>query len=182
VQRWTGSILILSVIVVIGVITGSFDGTHAKRASTVLSAQMSRVSYPDGLSPSSPELMPAPVPEPQTPPAPVSQPQVAVVTAPAPAPAVPKPDLSKPTIVNTSALGGQWACIRQKESSNNYQARSGPYYGAYQFDRSTWISNGGDPSTYGNASPAEQDRVAQTTQSRRGWAPWPATSRMCRLR
>lgn len=76
-----------------------------------------------------------------------------------------------------------WACIRMKENSGSYGAGTSlGYFGAYQFDYTTWVSNGGNPATYGNASPAEQDQVAQTTYSRRGWQPWPNTSRLCGLR
>src|SRR5439155_14132373 len=36
-------------------------------------------------------------------------------------------------------LGGVWACIRQRESSGNYQANTGNgFYGAYQCTPSTW--------------------------------------------
>lgn len=46
------------------------------------------------------------------------------------------------------------------------------HFGAYQFDRGTWASNGGDPNTWGIATPEEQDRVAATTYARRGSQPW----------
>jgi hypothetical protein len=48
------------------------------------------------------------------------------------------------------------------ESGGNPQVwdPSGTYWGKYQFDRQTWIAHGGSPSSYGNASVAEQDRVA----------------------
>lgn len=60
----------------------------------------------------------------------------------------------------TSTKTKDWACIRQKESGDNY--RSGglePYGGAYQFAVSTWRSLGfkGLPN---QASPATQDRAA----------------------
>src|SRR5438105_3987942 len=185
VQRWTSSILMLSVVLMTAWATGSFANTHPRRAATVLRSYQpsSRVLYPDALllEPAEPAASPPSVPPPAAGPAQPAPPTPAS-SASAKAPVVSKGDLQAPSLDNHSELGGGWACIRQKESSNNYQARSGPYYGAYQFDRGTWVSNGGDPNTYGNASPAEQDRVAQTTQSRRGWSPWPATSRMCHLR
>ena len=195
-KRWKSSILIPFVILMTGWITGSFAGSHSAPAPrTLTSAQrLSHVSRPDGLPLDAVERTTAtenPARPTKAPPAP------APVAAPSPTSVVspPRQPMSKPADVSThspqqstpssvgaSDLGGAWACIREKESSNNYQSHGSRYYGAYQFDRGTWIANGGDPNTYGSATPAEQDRVAQTTQSRRGWSPWPATSRMCHLR
>ena len=67
--------------------------------------------------------------------------------------------------------------LRVCESSDNYRANTGNgYYGAYQFDLSTWHSNGfsGSPN---EASPQTQDQAAALVYSRRGWQPWPACSR-----
>jgi hypothetical protein len=57
------------------------------------------------------------------------------------------------------------------ESGGNSQVVSpnGLYWGKYQFDRQTWIAHGGSPGSYGNASEAEQDRVA----SRVRYDAWP---------
>ena len=47
------------------------------------------------------------------------------------------------------------------------------YYGAYQFDKSTWGNFGG----YNNPAqaPADvQDQKAWETYKRRGWQPWPS--------
>jgi len=57
------------------------------------------------------------------------------------------------------------------ESSGNSQIwdPSGTYWGKYQFDRQTWVAHGGSPGAYGNASEAEQDRVA----SRVTYDAWP---------
>jgi transglycosylase-like protein len=81
---------------------------------------------------------------------------------------------------NTAAgTGGTWACLRQHESGGNYAEDTGNgYYGAYQFSLSTWRAMGGTglPS---DASPAEQDALAQRLQQRAGWGQWPNTSRMC---
>ena len=82
----------------------------------------------------------------------------------------------------------QWEALRQCESSGNYRAISinpaGRYRGAYQFSRSTWdwvapqigadYLVGVDPA---EASPADQDRMAQALWDINGWAPWPACSR-----
>ncbi len=79
------------------------------------------------------------------------------------------------------------ACIRSYEQNDN--PRAGPtgyasntgngYYGAYQFDLSTWASVGGTglPS---DASPAEQDMRASLLIDRRGLAPWPTPNVRCR--
>jgi hypothetical protein len=57
------------------------------------------------------------------------------------------------------------------ESGGNSQVVSanGLYWGKYQFDRQTWIAHGGNAGSYGNASEAEQDRVA----SRVTYDAWP---------
>ncbi|HEY2272093.1 MAG TPA: peptidoglycan-binding protein [Jatrophihabitantaceae bacterium] len=65
-----------------------------------------------------------------------------------------------------------WYRLRMCESSDNYQTNTGNgYYGAYQFDVSTWRSVGG--SGYPNqASKAEQDARALMLYRERGWQPW----------
>ncbi|HYV60758.1 MAG TPA: transglycosylase family protein [Acidimicrobiia bacterium] len=72
-------------------------------------------------------------------------------------------------------------CTRGIESKGNYQAYnpSGPYYGAYQFDQSTWNATanhdgrgdlvGIDPR---NASEYDQDEMAWTLYQWRGNGPW----------
>lgn len=65
-----------------------------------------------------------------------------------------------------------WLQLRLCESSNRYDIDTGNgYYGAYQFDLSTWASVGGTgkPS---DASPAEQDYRALVLYRMRGWQPW----------
>lgn len=77
--------------------------------------------------------------------------------------------------------GGVWAALRQCESGGNYQTNTGNgFYGAYQFDASTWRSNA--PPEWNNvlahqAPPDIQDLAAQNLQSRRGWHPWPSCAR-----
>lgn len=65
-----------------------------------------------------------------------------------------------------------WAALRQCESTGRYDINTGNgYYGAYQFDLSTWRSVGG--AGYPNqASPAEQDYRALYLYRMRGWHPW----------
>jgi LysM repeat protein len=68
---------------------------------------------------------------------------------------------------------GAWAALRNCESSGNYATDTGNgFYGAYQFDLSTWesLGYGGLPS---NASPATQDAAAQQLYAERGSEPWP---------
>jgi peptidoglycan hydrolase-like protein with peptidoglycan-binding domain len=69
-----------------------------------------------------------------------------------------------------------WHRLRMCESSNNYKINTGNgYYGAYQFDLSTWRSVGG--SGYPNqASAAEQDARALILYRMRGWQPWTCAS------
>ena len=69
-----------------------------------------------------------------------------------------------------------WRALRQCESTNNYAINTGNgYYGAYQFDLSTWRSVGGSGSP-ADASPAEQDYRALYLYRMRGWSPWTCAS------
>ena len=75
-------------------------------------------------------------------------------------------------VASADPTAQDWANIRQCESGGNYSINTGNgYYGAYQFDLSTWRSVGGSglPS---NASPAEQDARALALWRSRGWGPW----------
>lgn len=69
------------------------------------------------------------------------------------------------------------ALARLRSCEGSYTSNTGNgYYGAYQFDISTWGGHGG----YANASlapPAVQDEKAWLTYQRRGWQPWPSCSR-----
>lgn len=81
----------------------------------------------------------------------------------------------------SAASPSDFARLRQCESGGNYSINTGNgFYGAYQFDLGTWAGLGysGLPS---NASPATQDAAAAELQAQRGWAPWPACSRMLGL-
>ncbi|MEA2703689.1 MAG: resuscitation-promoting factor RpfA [Actinomycetota bacterium] len=75
-----------------------------------------------------------------------------------------------------------WGQLRECEASGDYGLNDGSgYYGAYQFDLSTWQGLGYDG--YPNeASAAVQDEAARQLQSQRGWQPWPACSRKLGLR
>ncbi len=99
--------------------------------------------------------------------------------------APPSEDATSTTTAAPAAPGqptaAQWAVLRQCESSGNYSVVSanGRYRGAYQFSQATWDWVAGldhpellgtDPST---AAPADQDAMALSLWTRRGWSPWP---------
>lgn len=65
--------------------------------------------------------------------------------------------------------------IRQRESNDRYSINTGNgYYGAYQFDRGTWLHNGGGQFAHtANKAPKwAQDYVMWRTHKSRGWQPW----------
>ncbi len=65
--------------------------------------------------------------------------------------------------------------IRKCESGGNYRTNTGNgYYGAYQFDRGTWLSNGGGryARTANKAPKFAQDHIMYKTHRARGWQPW----------
>jgi len=72
--------------------------------------------------------------------------------------------------------GGVWDRIAQCESSGNWSASnpSGKYTGGLQFDRATWLSNGGGKyAPYAGAATKEQQiEIANVVRSRRGLSPW----------
>ena len=74
-------------------------------------------------------------------------------------------------------LADQMARLRRCESSSNYRANTGNgYYGAYQFDRSTWRSLGYPNRPDQNAA-TTQDHAVVKLHSSRGWKPWPGCAR-----
>lgn len=86
------------------------------------------------------------------------------------------------TTASADPHGGDWARLRQCESSGRYDivSASGRYYGAYQFDLPTWRSVGGRGLPH-RAAPAEQDFRALYLYRMRGWQPW-TCARMLGLR
>lgn len=84
--------------------------------------------------------------------------------------------------VNVKAIANDLRRLRACESGGNYHEASGNgYYGAYQFDLSTWHGLGlsGNPS---NASHQLQDVAVMRLESRKGWGPWPVCSYVAGLR
>ena len=79
---------------------------------------------------------------------------------------------SSPDPASADPSADDWYQLRMCESTNRYNINTGNgYYGAYQFDLSTWRSVGG--SGYPNeASAAEQDYRALILYRQRGWDPW----------
>lgn len=71
-----------------------------------------------------------------------------------------------------------FAQLRFCEAGGDYTTNTGNgFYGAYQFDISTWQSNA--PSEYANMLPSEapasaQDQAALNLYNNRGWQPWPS--------
>lgn len=78
--------------------------------------------------------------------------------------------------IGANVDGGVWERIAACESSGNWSASnpSGKYTGGLQFDRATWLSNGGGKyAPYaGAATKAQQIEIANVVRSRRGLSPW----------
>ena len=108
----------------------------------------------------------------QPPPTPQAPPPVAV-SVPAPTTTATSAPPTAP-VDPPSSPGGIWACIREKESGNNYRAPGG---GAYQFQLATWQSLGGTGLPE-DAAPWVQDEMAIKLQQRSGWSQW-ATAAAC---
>ncbi len=76
-------------------------------------------------------------------------------------------------------IGGDdvWAQLRYCEAGGNYTTNTGNgYFGAYQYNLSTWGNYGGYASP-DLAPPEVQDAKARATQAARGWSPWPSCAR-----
>lgn len=84
---------------------------------------------------------------------------------------------AKPKNVFSGGLAEAMARLRQCEAGGRYDRNSGNgYYGAYQYNISTWAGYGG----YNVPSDAPgdvQDAKALETYNRRGWQPWPGCTR-----
>jgi LysM repeat protein len=75
-----------------------------------------------------------------------------------------------------SGSGSFQSCVIARESGGNSQVMNGSgHYGLYQFSASTWAAYGGSPSSFGNASVAEQNQVFNNAIAAGGqsnWAPY----------
>lgn len=66
-----------------------------------------------------------------------------------------------------------WECTSMVENHGDYGRSSNrTHFGRYQFSRGTWAAYGGDPATWGSASPEEQDRVFQNAIDKGGESNW----------
>ncbi|MFM2438066.1 MAG: hypothetical protein RLZ55_883 [Actinomycetota bacterium] len=88
---------------------------------------------------------------------------------------------SAPASTGGSGDASAWAnssaamAVKSCESGNNYSTNTGNgYYGAWQFDISSWLANGGGAyaATPDQASAAAQDQVAYNYYQSAGWGPW----------
>ncbi|HEX6258166.1 MAG TPA: G5 domain-containing protein [Candidatus Saccharimonadales bacterium] len=79
---------------------------------------------------------------------------------------------AKPTF--SGSFAEALAKLRACESGGNYQTNTGNgYYGAYQYDISTWAGYGGYRIPSDAPAAVQDDKVWETYQ-RRGWSPWPS--------
>lgn len=68
-------------------------------------------------------------------------------------------------------------CVAMVEHGGSYDRSSNPsHFGRYQFSRGTWAAYGGNPDTWGTASPAGQDAVFERAWNSPGgpgnWLPY----------
>jgi len=105
---------------------------------------------------------------------------------PPPPPPPPAPTPASPATASAAASspaapsvagGSVWDRLAQCESGGNWAINTGNgFYGGVQFDRGTWLSNGGG--TYApiasDASREQQIVVAERVRSARGFSPWPS--------
>lgn len=83
-------------------------------------------------------------------------------------------DLKEIAAARRLAESPKGRAVRKCESHHNYRLAYGIYYGAWQFDRQTWLSNGGGRfgRTANQAPPWAQDLIMWKTHRARGWQPW----------
>lgn len=89
---------------------------------------------------------------------------------------------NRPVVTYTPSAvsdGSVWDRLAQCESGGNWAINTGNgFYGGVQFDRGTWLSNGGGAyaPTADLATRDQQIAIASKVQAARGWSPWPACS------
>jgi len=89
--------------------------------------------------------------------------------------------VSAPAVANASAFDA----LAQCESGGNWAINTGNgFYGGVQFDRGTWLSNGGGAYAPlpNHATREQQIAIASKVQAARGWSPWPSCSAKLGLR
>jgi Tfp pilus assembly protein FimV len=96
---------------------------------------------------------------------------------PAPQPAAQQAPASSAGGSGSGVSSGFQACVIARESGGNAQVmNSSGHYGLYQFSASTWAAYGGNPSTFGHASVAEQNQVFSDAMATPGgasnWSPY----------
>lgn len=102
--------------------------------------------------------------------------RIAVTVTTPPVPGVLLVGTKPPETVPVVPNGSVWDSLAGCESGGNWAINSGNgFYGGVQFDRGTWLSNGGG--TYAplpsSASREQQIAVASKVQAARGFSPWP---------
>lgn len=117
-------------------------------------------------------------PAPTQTPAPSAASAVVPVAIPAAPPVQSSIEVAVGTNNATSTNTPTWACIRFRESTDNYGIVDPPYSGAYQFLDSTWTAVTGLPGIAADYSPAIQDNAALTLYREQGWSPW-QTAPLC---
>ena len=153
-------------------------------ANQIKTGQVLNVPVKPARTPSAPALLgpsaaPAPAPAPvQASAAPV---QTARVQSYAPIQAAPvqtAPAQAAPQAAAAATYSGSGSfqsCVIARESGGGSQVmNSSGHYGLYQFSASTWAAYGGSPSSFGNASVAEQNQVFNNAIAAGGQSNWSA--------
>ncbi len=74
-----------------------------------------------------------------------------------------------------SGSGSFQSCVIARESGGSSQVMNfSGHYGLYQFSASTWAAYGGSPSSFGNASVAQQNQVFNNAIAAGGQSNWSA--------
>lgn len=141
--------------------TNGVAGPREEVGRTVLTEPLPRITRVGTMPAVEPEPAPAPSAAPPAP-APPAEPE------PAPAPVAAPPASSGGWSVN-------WDAIARCESGGNWSINTGNgYYGGLQFDRGTWLSNGGgDYAPRADlATKDQQIAIAERVYAARGLSPW----------
>jgi uncharacterized protein YabE (DUF348 family) len=113
-------------------------------------------------------------------PAPAAAPAATAAAAPAAAGSS-NTGAAAPSVANSSDFDR----LAQCESGGNWAINTGNgFYGGVQFDRGTWLGNGGGAYAPlpNQATREQQIDIASRVQAARGWSPWPSCSRTVGLR